>query len=252
MNHDIGHRQFPDLADALGHHPYTAIPTHLLRRGPCRAYADGSLPRFGAAVVQDAAAADEPAAFGDDARAIWRLLQEAPEWECVSVPAHVAEELAAIIRRERGVDVRFYTDIYFRLTRPAPACPHPHVRLLTRDDAALLGSAPEELRRYGFGGAEGMLSHGHATGAVVDGSIVAIAQAYARTGVYADIGLAAVDTYRRRRYATSAAALVIGQVQAEGETPVWSAGEDNHASMRVAEKLGFERCGERTYVIPTG
>jgi len=31
--------------------------------------------------------------------------------------------------------------------------------------------------------------------------------------------------------------------------PVWSTGEDNVASLRVARKLGFEEVGRRTYVI---
>ena len=248
----IDRSRLATLADALGRGPYTAIPVHLLRRGLCRAYVDGSLADSRAVLIQDDAAHDEPAAFGDDPEAIWRLLQEAPGWECVSVPAHVAGKLRAIIRRERGVDVRYYADVYFHLERAVAVHASPNVRLLTPDALALLESAPVELRGYGFGGPHGLLSHGYAAAAVVDGAIAAIAQTYARTVVHADIGVHTVEAHRRRGYSTSAAALVIEQVQAAGETPVWSCGGDNHASMRVAEKLGFERYGERTYVIPTG
>jgi hypothetical protein len=252
VSHRIDTQLRAQLADALPEHPYTVIPAHLLRRGLCRAYVDGDIPGFRAALIQDDAAADEPSAFGDDARAIWRLLQDAPEWECVSVPAHVAEELAAIIQLERGVDVRYYADVYYQLTRPVVGHPHRDVRLLTPADVGLLRSAPEGLRGYGFGGPDGLLADGCAAAAVVEGRIAAVAQTYARTRAHADIGVHTAKACRRRGYATSAAALVIAQVQAVGETPVWSCGGDNHASMRVAEKLGFERCGERTYVIPIG
>lgn len=47
-----------------------------------------------------------------------------------------------------------------------------------------------------------------------------------------------------------AASLAVRWLQARGLTPTWSPGEDNWASQRVAEKLGFQQHMERTYVIP--
>jgi RimJ/RimL family protein N-acetyltransferase len=44
--------------------------------------------------------------------------------------------------------------------------------------------------------------------------------------------------------------MVARAVRAAGQTPVWSCGESNEASLRVAGKLGFVEVGRRTYVIP--
>jgi ribosomal protein S18 acetylase RimI-like enzyme len=137
------------------------------------------------------------------------------------------------------------------LTRRVDEQRHDHARLLTRKDVALLDSVPEEMRGYGFGGGDGLLRDGFAAAVVVDEEVRAIAQTYARTGAYADIGVHTDEGYRCRGYAAACASLVIKQVQTRGETPVWSTGEDNVASMRVAEKLEFERYGERVYLIPS-
>ena len=59
------------------------------------------------------------------------------------------------------------------------------------------------------------------------------------------------EGWRGRGFATAAACLVSQAVQAVGLTPVWSTGEDNYASQRIAEKLGFTQIVRRTYVIPT-
>jgi predicted GNAT family acetyltransferase len=58
------------------------------------------------------------------------------------------------------------------------------------------------------------------------------------------------EAYRRRGFATAAASLVARRVQEAGQIPVWSAGGHNVASLRVAEKLGFEEVSRRVYVIP--
>src|SRR2546428_793631 len=80
---------------------------------------------------------------------------------------------------------------------------------------------------------------GVAAGAVVDRRLVAIAITSARTARHADVGVATLAPWRRRGLATAAASLVTRAVQAAGQTPVWSCGEDNLASLRVARKLGF-------------
>ena len=38
-------------------------------------------------------------------------------------------------------------------------------------------------------------------------------------------------------------------IQETGRTPVWSCGEDNIASLKVAQKLGFEEVSRLTYVF---
>lgn len=46
------------------------------------------------------------------------------------------------------------------------------------------------------------------------------------------------------------AAIVCRWVQDSGRVPVWSCGEDNLASLRVAQKLGFREVSRRVYLIP--
>jgi predicted GNAT family acetyltransferase len=56
--------------------------------------------------------------------------------------------------------------------------------------------------------------------------------------------------WRGRGLSTAAAALVATVIQDAGRTPVWSTGEGNAASRRVAEKLGFREVARRAYLIP--
>ena len=84
----------------------------------------------------------------------------------------------------------------------------------------------------------------------MDDNIVAIAHIYAETDLHADIGVSTVEQWREKGFATTAASLVAQEIQAKGKVPAWSCGEDNAASLRVAQKLGFTEIDRRTYVIP--
>lgn len=95
-----------------------------------------------------------------------------------------------------------------------------------------------------------MLSDGIVAGAVISGELAAIAFTSAMTERHADIGVATLEGFRNQGLATAAASLVIQRVRESGRAPVWSTGEDNHASLSVARKLGFEERFRRTYVIP--
>ena len=242
-----GHRA---LADALGDTPETTIPVHLLRRGLCQAYVAGDPSRFRAAIIQDGALPGEPYAFGEDPRAVWELLELVAGWWCVSVPPALAALLDEIMGAETGKDVRHYGDVYHVLLKPAPHVESSVVRVLGAADLGLLESAPAEVRGAGFGSLRALLTDGVVACAVVDGGIVAIAQTYARTPRHADIGVATLEQWRNRGFATAAASVVARHVQEAGQTPVWSAGEDNHASLRVAAKLGFAEVSRRVYLIP--
>jgi predicted GNAT family acetyltransferase len=65
---------------------------------------------------------------------------------------------------------------------------------------------------------------------------------------YADLSVVTAGPWRGRGMATACAGLVIAEIRRSGRVPVWSTGEDNVASLRVARKLGFEEVGRRTYV----
>ncbi len=241
------------LAEALGESPFTAITVARLLRGQCRAYVLGELPCFEAAVVQADDAPDEPTAYGRNPAAIWELLQGVEGWTCVELTEGPwVRALGEMIAQALGVPVRYYGDLYYALERPAIPWPHRAVRLLTPDDAPLLEAAPRELRGGGLRllGARAMLAEGCVAAAIVDGTVVATAQTSARSSRYADIGVHTLEPYRRQGLGVAAASLVAQAAQAEGLTPVWSTGEDNHASQRIAAKIGFGFVGRMTYIIP--
>lgn len=232
------------LADALGDTPETVISVHALRRGYCRAYANEA-----ASIVQWDEQPGEPVGFGDDAAALWDLLQSVDGWFCVEVTPGCAAALGPLIAAETGRRVRYYGAIYYTLTVPAAHFHDTAVRLLAVADLPLLDAAPREIQGAGFGGTRGLLEEGMVAGAIVDGALVAIAHTSALTPRHVDIGVATLEGWRGRGFATAAASLVAQQVQATGRTSVCSTGEDNVASRRVAERLGFVEVGRRMYVI---
>ncbi len=238
------------LADILGDTPQTVISVHLLRRGLCRTYVAGDPSHFEGAIIQADFLPAEPTAFGSDPEVLWDLLQDVQGWDCVEVGLECAPALGEIIQTKMGVRVRYYGDIYHMLPKPVVHFENEAVRQLTLADLELLESAPKELQGAGFGGPCGLLSEGLVACAIVSGQIVAIAHTSARTEHYADIGAFTQPEWRRHGFATAAASIVARRVQEAGQTPVWSAGEDNIASLRVAQKLGFVEVSRRVYLIP--
>jgi RimJ/RimL family protein N-acetyltransferase len=239
------------LAGTIGDSPWTVITVHLLHRGLCDAYVEGEPSAFSGAVIQWSILEDEPVAFGEDAGAMWRLLQHVSGWRVINVDETIAPALGAVMERELGRPVRYYGDIHHVLTAPPWQHTHPLVRRLTIDDVALIEEAPPLLQQgRGFGGPAGLLGEGIVAGAIDAGRLVAIAHTSSMTERYADIGVATLEPYRRQGISAAAASLVCSAVQERGRTPVWSCGEDNLASLRVAEKIGFTNIGKRVYVIP--
>ena len=123
----------------------------------------------------------------------------------------------------------------------------PAVRELTADDIGLLEAF--EMDGTDFGGLSVLLNEGTVAAAVVDGKIVGSAHTTAQTDRYADIGVGTNEQWRRRGFATAAASTVARRIQKSGRIPVWSCGEDNLASLRVAQKLGFKEVSRLAYVI---
>jgi GNAT superfamily N-acetyltransferase len=72
----------------------------------------------------------------------------------------------------------------------------------------------------------------------VDGRPVSICTA-TETETLFDIGIDTLEGYRGRGHAVTCAAFMIAHQLGRGRRPVWGAMQDNRASQRVAEKLGF-------------
>jgi len=249
LHHPLNSKGCRVLADALGDTPETVISVHLLRRGLCRAYVVGDPSHFDGAIIQADALPGEPTGFGSDPEVLWDLLKSVQGWDCVDVASECASALGERIEREMGVRVRYYGDVYHILSKPVLDFHNEAVRQLTLADLKLLESAPAELRGGGFGSLRGLLSDGIVACAIASGRIVAIAHTSARTERHADIGVFTLERWRGRGFASAAASLVAKRVQEAGQIPVWSAGEDNVASLRVAQKLGFTERSRATYII---
>lgn len=244
------------LADALGDEPETVISVHLLRRGLARAVVLGRAERLRAAVVQSRLRPEEPTGFGDDPDALWAVLRDLPGWTAVNVPAAVGAPLAGAIAAATGVPCRLGPELYHVLDRPVASGSDPvvatAVRRLAAADRPLLdaSAAPLGMDGWRFGSAVALLAAGFAAGAVIDGELVSVAFASARTDHHAEIGIVTREEWRGRGLATIAAGLVCTDVQAAGLRPVWSTAEENGPSRRVAAKLGFVESGRRVYVNP--
>jgi len=238
------------LSDVLSDTPMTVIPAARLKNGMCDAYIAGTLPDVTTALVFDAYCPDEPSGFGKDADALWQLLKATDGWGCINVDTACAEPLGALIEAETGKSVRYYGDVYHALLKPVHCYPNEAVRLLTPEDVTRLAKAPAEVQGNGYKTHAAMVTDGIAAGTIVDNNIVAIAHTYAENNLHTDIGVSTIEAWREKGFATAAAALVAQEIQARGKVPVWSCGEDNIASLRVAQKLGFTEVGRRTYVIP--
>ena len=242
--------ELPALARVLGDSPETAIPVHRLMRGACSAYVVGEPARFDAAVVVSHDNPGEPDGFGEDPEALWSILEPLEGWRVVDVSRTVSPKLGALIRASTGSRVAYYDDVYHTLTRPAVTYSHPDVRLLTEDDRALFDGVPDNLKPSMRGDVEIVLREGFVAGGVVNNRLVSVAHTNAITARYADIGVFTDQDYRNRGYSTASAAIVAKAIRETGRTPVWSCGEDNLASLKVAAKVGFNEVSRRTYVIP--
>lgn len=236
--------QLRGLAAQLPDTPQTVITTSQLRYGRARAWVD-SWPQWQTAVVEDLGQPGEPVLFGPPA--VWAafLFREYSDWICLNV-APAAAAVMTDLFATAGLAVRPYHDLYYTLETAVAPAPDSPARRLTPADLPLLQAAPAKL--VGADPAH-MLRHKMAAGVLVDGKLAALAQNYALSAGYGDVGVATLPAYRRRGYATAAAALVVQWLQANGRIPVWSCGADNTASRRAAARLGFRQMAHRVYLI---
>lgn len=234
------------LADNLPDNPQTVISISQLRCGLARAYVIGEPDNFETAIIDDPGQPGELMALGSNPGQIAAILVKLPNWYCVNVQTDLAPQLGPLLAQQMTSPIRYYGDIYHTLTRPAPRPRHPAVRYLTTADLSRLEAAPHAL--HGPDPAR-LLKERKAAAAMVERQIVAIAQNYGLSDQYGDIGVATLADHRNQGLATAAASLIACWLQDHGRIPVWSCGEDNLASLRVAQKLGFKPVSRRTYII---
>ena len=124
---------------------------------------------------------------------------------------------------------------------PLPAPPAGVRRLEAGDTQALANLEPESAWICeSWGGAEGLAKSGYGWGAFVDGQLAAVACSAFVGETYEDIGVVTITKYQRQGLSTACAGALCRDVRARGHQPVWETSPDNIASLRVAEKLGFQ------------
>ena len=242
------------LIRALGDTPKTVIAVHHIRYGLCEAYIEAGSGRHDAVILRPARPSDELTGFGTDAESLCRVLLGLSGWSCVCVEDGIARRLGPILEVQMGRPARYIMDIYHTLERPPVAVSHPSVRHLTGEDLELLSTAPPDIRGacLGFGTVERLIEAGAVAGAVIEGELVAVASTWAVSERYADLSVVTAGPWQGRGLVTACASLVAASIQRSDRVPVWSTGENNRASLRVARKLDFEEVGRRTYVIAGG
>jgi len=81
---------------------------------------------------------------------------------------------------------------------------------------------------------------------------VAFCYAGALTESLWDIAIDTLEPYRRRGHAAHCVTYLIHHMHAQGKQPVWQAADDNPASWRLAQKIGFEPMDELALFENTG
>ena len=119
---------------------------------------------------------------------------------------------------------------------------NPPARVLTLADLPVIEQAAPGFNPElaGWESREIALREGIGAAVVIGDELVSLACVFARTQRYADIAVHTLADYRRRGYSTACAALVARGVLEAGQIPTWTVQERNLASMRVAEKIGFQ------------
>ena len=249
MIHPLSKEACRLLAQHLPDSPQTVISRAHLLWGTARAYAFGLTDEgFETAVIEDPGCPGEPMIFGQNAQQIADLMPQIPDWFCVNVTPDLANTLEPLLATQMGSPLRRQGDVYHTLTQPplAQLLSHPNIRILTPEDLPLIQAAEPEMRGYDLAQ---LLSKTAVAGAIFHNQLVAMAQNYALTEGFGDIGVFTLPEWRGRGLAAAAAALVADWLQRNGRTPVWSCGAQNQASLRVAQKLGFVENGRRVYLI---
>ena len=95
--------------------------------------------------------------------------------------------------------------------------------------------------------------HAAAVGVVrVGGRLVSVCQAIAVTESLWDVGIDTIESERRRGHGAASFAALAGHMARQGRRPVWSAADDNPASLGLAAKLGFEPAARLAVLLPPG
>ena len=126
------------------------------------------------------------------------------------------------------------------------------LRRLTADDADTVRHLSPGLQFIGntWGGPAGLAATGLGWGAYSDGRLVSISATFLQGDTVEDIAVATEADFRGRGLAGACAGFLCQDVQRRGKRATWTTSASNHASLRVAEKIGFQfHAHEILYVL---
>jgi GNAT superfamily N-acetyltransferase len=111
--------------------------------------------------------------------------------------------------------------------------PEPGVIVSVAPHPAQLEQLPDEIRFYAERARDIAFR-------MLDERVVAVCEAGTRTETLWDVGIDTLEGHRRRGHASACFRALAAHMAAQGLQPVWGAGDDNIASMRLAATLGFK------------
>jgi RimJ/RimL family protein N-acetyltransferase len=146
--------------------------------------------------------------------------------------------------REAFPDLALWERVIFELKGRPSLDPPPsvEVRRLQPGDAARVVGLPPKASWIAntWGGPAGLAESGHAWGAFVDRRLVSVACPFFVGERYEDIGVVTEPEHRGVGLSVACAGALCHDILRRGRRPTWTTSPDNTASLRVAEKLGFQ------------
>ena len=152
-------------------------------------------------------------------------------------------DAAAFLRQDPQIETQ--ERYFFRHDGAVPELPPlPDGFTVIRIHAALLQAIQGNITpRFSWTDDEAFLQHGTGFCVMYGDMPAAWAFSAAVSSVETDIGVETAPDFRRRGLAVIAAGAMLHNTLAQHKRPVWACHAGNTASARVAERLGFVRCG---------
>ncbi len=233
------------ICRTIGDSPFTVIPTYHMLQEAVNVTLLGTTDCIEGLAIQLRNLPEEPIVFGESPQAILACLQSLKGWKYVNVSFELADELSHLLSVSLRRSIQSFGDIHYILEQPLKvnklSLHHITCRFLTKDDIGKVDNIPVDLINSSIGN--------YVAGAILDNNMAALAHVSAISDKYADIGVHTDESMRKQGISTYLSQMVIQRLQSEGYIPVWSTGEENFASNRVAEKLGMKFYGKRIYLI---
>ena len=116
------------------------------------------------------------------------------------------------------------------------------IRPLDQDDTHYLWglSPPSFWITKSWGGPAGLAASGHAWGVFIHDRLASVACSYYLGETHEDVGVTTEPEFRNTGLSSACTAALCIEIRSRGVQPIWNAALDNPASIRIAEKLGFD------------